>query len=144
MKLNEKLIEQRKAKKLTQVKLAELAGVTRQAVSRWEVGDAIPSIDNLKYLSELYSVPVDYFLNHSEPEKKEKLEVRNEPIQVKGRKENRKKYLWIVGMLIGFLLIAVPMFQAGHNGRSGNTLTMSEIEREEVVLEVEGGFGFER
>lgn len=69
MKLNEKLIEQRKAKKLTQVKLAELAGVTRQAVSRWEVGDAIPSIDNLKYLSELYSVPVDYFLNDSEPEK---------------------------------------------------------------------------
>ena len=69
MKLNEKLIEQRKAKKLTQVKLAELAGVTRQAVSRWEVGDAIPSIDNLKYLSELYSVLVDYFLNDSEPEK---------------------------------------------------------------------------
>lgn len=143
MKLNEKLIEQRKAKNLTQVKLAELAGVTRQAVSRWEVGDAIPSIDNLKYLSELYSVPVDYFLNDSEPETKEELEVRNEPIQVKGRKENKKKYLWIVGMLIGFLLIAVSMFQIGHTGRSGNTLTMSEIGREEVVSEVEGGFGFE-
>lgn len=43
--------------------LAEKLGVSRQAISRWEVGTAVPSTDNLKTLSDLYGVPVDYLLN---------------------------------------------------------------------------------
>ena len=71
MDLKEKLIVQRKQKGLSQVQLAETIHVTRQAVSRWEVGDAVPSIDNLKLLSELYGLPMEYFLKDSmeEPER---------------------------------------------------------------------------
>lgn len=66
MNLSEKLVSLRKQKGFTQMDLAERLDVSRQAISRWEVGAAVPSIDNLKVLSELYEVPVDYLLNSSE------------------------------------------------------------------------------
>lgn len=62
MKLNEKLTELRKANGLTQHEIAEALDVSRQAVSRWEVGTATPTLDNLSSLSKLYGVPVDYFI----------------------------------------------------------------------------------
>lgn len=49
MKLEEKLISLRKEKGLSQMKLAEMMNVSRQAISRWEVGTAVPSTDNLKF-----------------------------------------------------------------------------------------------
>ncbi len=58
-----KLVSLRKQKGLTQMELAEKLNVSRQAISRWEVGAAVPSTDNLKVLGDLYEVPVDYFLN---------------------------------------------------------------------------------
>lgn len=63
MKLEEKLVSLRKAKGLSQMKLAEKMNVSRQAISRWETGAAIPSSENLKYLSDLYSVSLDYLLS---------------------------------------------------------------------------------
>ena len=54
MKLEEKLISLRKEKGLSQMKLAEMMNVSRQAISRWEVGAAVPSTDNLKFLGNLY------------------------------------------------------------------------------------------
>lgn len=62
MKLNEKLTELRKAKGLTQQEIAAALGVSRQAVSRWEVGVATPTLDNLSFLSRMYGVPLDYFI----------------------------------------------------------------------------------
>ncbi len=63
MGINEKLAELRKAKGLTQKELAETLHVSRQAISRWEVGTAAPSLDNLTYLSQLYGVPLDDLVN---------------------------------------------------------------------------------
>ena len=63
MHLPEKLTYLRKQKGFTQANLAEALHVSRQAISRWEVGTAVPSTDNLKVLSTLYGVPVDYLLN---------------------------------------------------------------------------------
>ena len=63
MALHTKLVSLRKEKGLTQMDLAQKLNVSRQAVSRWEVGAAVPSTDNLKILGELYGVSVDYLLN---------------------------------------------------------------------------------
>ena len=59
VELNEKLISLRKEKRMSQQDLAEALNVSRQAVSRWEVGIAIPSKDNLLALSKLFGVPAD-------------------------------------------------------------------------------------
>ena len=63
MELKEKLVALRKEKGLTQIAVAEKLNVSRQAISRWESGMALPSTDNLKCLGALYGVPVDYLIN---------------------------------------------------------------------------------
>lgn len=63
MELKEKLVALRKEKGLTQLAVAEKLDVSRQAISRWESGTALPSTDNLKCFGALYGVPVDYLIN---------------------------------------------------------------------------------
>ena len=93
MSLAEKLVSLRKQKGLTQMDLAEQLNVSRQAVSRWEVGVAVPSTDNLKILGELYGVRVDYLLNDkeiiSESSERQELfqDVQVEPVKSKKHKE---------------------------------------------------------
>ena len=53
MKLHEKIYSQRKLKGLSQEVLAEKLGVSRQAVSKWETGEALPEITKLKGLAEV-------------------------------------------------------------------------------------------
>ena len=67
MKLEEKLVQLRKEKGLSQMFVAEAMEVSRQAISRWEVGTALPSTDNLRKLAELYGVSIDVLLNESVP-----------------------------------------------------------------------------
>ena len=67
MELKDKLVALRKAKKLSQATVAQSLYVTRQAISNWETGTVLPSTENLKCLSRLYQVPVDYLLNDDAP-----------------------------------------------------------------------------
>ena len=62
MGLDERLYQLRKQKGLTQADVAEKLGISRQAVSRWEIGAAIPTLENIKILSELFDVSVEYLL----------------------------------------------------------------------------------
>lgn len=63
MKLCEKILSLRKQAGLSQEELAEKLGVSRQAVSRWEVGSAQPDASNVLQLSKLFAVTADYLLN---------------------------------------------------------------------------------
>ncbi len=79
MKLDEKLVRLRKEKGLTQLELAEAVKVSRQAVSKWESGGGVPSTENLRGLSELYGVSVDYLLNEEEQKPENGNAPKNEP-----------------------------------------------------------------
>lgn len=63
MKLSEKITGLRKARGLSQEGLAEKLNVSRQAVSRWESGTAMPDANNILHLSRLFGVTTDYLLN---------------------------------------------------------------------------------
>ena len=60
MDISEKILKLRKANNLTQEQLAEQLQVSRQAVSKWESGQAIPESDKLPALSDLFHVTIDY------------------------------------------------------------------------------------
>lgn len=62
MRFEEKIVELRKHKGLSQEELAEQLGVSRQAVSRWELGQTLPDIPNLLQLCELFGVSADYLV----------------------------------------------------------------------------------
>ena len=77
MKLHEKLSKARKEKGLSQLEVAEAMQVSRQAVSRWEVGSTAPSVENLSLLSELYGVSLDYLIKDEEEKVKPEEEQGN-------------------------------------------------------------------
>lgn len=64
MTTGEKIARCRKNNGMTQERLAEILGVTRQAVSRWEGDIAFPETDNLTKMAKLFSVSVDWLLNY--------------------------------------------------------------------------------
>lgn len=68
MKLSEKIYYCRKKAGKSQEELAALLGVSRQAVSKWETGDAEPEIGKLRLLSETFGVSVDWLLSEEEPQ----------------------------------------------------------------------------
>ena len=59
MLFNEKLKMLRKEKGFTQESLADKLNVSRQAITKWESGDGIPDIDNLKQISILFNTTID-------------------------------------------------------------------------------------
>ena len=63
MKLSEKIVKLRKSNGWSQEEFAEKLDVSRQAVSRWEVGTAQPDAMNILQLSKLFGVTADYLLN---------------------------------------------------------------------------------
>ena len=75
-----RLTQLRKDKGLSQEELAEKIGVSRQAISKWERGEACPETENLIELSKLYGVSIDSILKGEEP-KKEEAETMNLPAE---------------------------------------------------------------
>ncbi len=63
MKFSEKLFQLRKKAGMSQESLAEQLGVSRQAISRWEMGTAMPDAPNLLQISILFGISVDYLLH---------------------------------------------------------------------------------
>ncbi len=68
MHFAEKLLHLRKREGLSQEELAAELGVSRQAVSRWEMGSAIPDAPNLLHISKRFGVTVDSLLDEGSPE----------------------------------------------------------------------------
>ena len=62
------LCQLRKAKGLTQSELADKLNVTRQSVSKWELGDSFPDISLLAKISEIFGISVDTLISAGEPE----------------------------------------------------------------------------
>lgn len=64
--IGKKITKQRKQKGLTQLELADTLYVTHQAVSKWENGKSIPSVEVLIELTALFDITIDYLLDNSE------------------------------------------------------------------------------
>ena len=62
MNLGERLYELRKAKGLSQESVADILGVTRQTVSKWETNQTTPDFDKILPLCKLYEITTDELL----------------------------------------------------------------------------------
>ena len=67
MKLHEKIHYYRTIAKLSQEDLAALVGVSRQAVSKWELGEATPEVSKLMALARSFGVTTDELLSETPP-----------------------------------------------------------------------------
>lgn len=105
MTFGNKLKEQRKKKGLSQEQAAEKLGVSRQAVSRWEAEETLPDANNLKEISKLYGVSIDYLLNEKIDEEgaAETSKVQNK-IDGKLRLALALILIGVIGLLIIYIL----------------------------------------
>ncbi len=60
--IGDKILALRKNASLSQEDLASSLNISRQAVSRWETGEAVPETDKIIQLSRLFNVSTDYLL----------------------------------------------------------------------------------
>lgn len=110
MEFNEKLQELRKRKGLTQEELAETLFVSRTAVSKWESGRGMPSIDSLKAIAGFFSVTIDELLSSGE-------------VLTLAEKEAAQKRGKLCGQILGCLdcsaaiLYVLPIFGQTVNGQ---------------------------
>ena len=66
MELSEKIQKLRKEHNLTQEQLAELLFVSRTAVSKWETGRGMPSMESLQMIARLFNITLDDLLRAEE------------------------------------------------------------------------------
>ena len=123
MEFNEKLQELRKQKGLTQEELAEILFVSRTAVSKWESGRGMPSIDSLKAISKFFAVTLDDLLS-------------SEELLVIAEDDHKQKEMHIQDLIYGLLdcsmalLFLLPFFGQKVNGtiQEVSLLLLTEIQ----------------
>lgn len=71
MKLGDKIYSCRKKAGMSQEALAEKIGVSRQAISKWEIGTAVPELGNVVALSKIFGVTTDWLLNECNDDESE-------------------------------------------------------------------------
>lgn len=68
MELAKRIYELRKGQGMTQQDLADRLKVSRQAVSRWEMGTAVPELEHLKKMAEAFGISMDVLVTGEEPQ----------------------------------------------------------------------------
>ena len=123
MELKEKLVALRKEKGLSQAELAEAIKVSRQAISRWEVGTAIPSADNPMWLSKFYEVSMDELMGAATEDK----QPTNKEQQITSNKSVFSKKIAISLCVIAIFICAVAwiVFSVNKNQENGEELPIN-------------------
>lgn len=108
MTLGEKIAKQRKELNYTQEQLADILGVSRQSISKWESDIAYPETEKLIELGKIFDCSMDYLLKEDVMEKDGAQTSILSEISKKAitpeNKEKSKKILKIVGIILGVVL----------------------------------------
>lgn len=123
MEFHEKLQELRKNRGLTQEELAEALYVSRTAISKWESGRGMPSIESLKAISKFFAVTLDDLLS-------------SEELLVIAEDDHKQKEMNIRDLIYGLLdcsmalLFVLPFFGQKVNGaiQEVSLLALTEIQ----------------
>lgn len=113
MNIGEKIYQLRKQQNLSQEALAERVNVTRQAVSKWELGTSVPELETVVALARTFGVTTDYLLSHEETAS------CAEPVQTQPQQQDWmdklpgflskmfRRYGWLVGV---YMAVAGALF----------------------------------
>lgn len=117
MEFHERLLEVRKKAGMTQSDLAEKLDVSRQAVSRWEMGTAKPEFENLIAISNIFGVSIDYLLKGVDEHSPEAVNEEQVP-EEDTNSTNTAEKLWLAA-IITFVVLAVVFTLSSGDWNSG-------------------------
>ena len=117
MEFNNKLYDLRKKKGFSQEELANRLNVSRQTVSKWEVGDSTPDMEKLIAMSDLFGVSLDELVLDKTPEpapvvqppkpsvySEVKTDIK-EKVLTEDNKKKAKNGLKIAGIILGAVVL---------------------------------------
>ena len=112
MTLGEKITKERRELNYTQEQLADILGVSRQSVSKWESDIAYPETDKLIKLGKLFDCSMDYLLKEEVKKKNvvqasgftEKVNELSIKVMTDKNKGKVKKILKIIGIILVVVL----------------------------------------
>lgn len=116
--LSEKIRELRRKSGLSQEELADKLDVSRQAVSKWETGAAVPTTETLVQLADFFGVSLDLLLRGSVPE---------DPIISPKHSPVRKAlgiFLITAAVLAAALMIILQLTGNGGNAAASSAVTL--------------------
>ena len=108
MTTGEKLQNLRKENNYTQEELADILGVSRQSVSKWESDVAFPETDKLITLAKLYHCTVDYLLNTDNNDITSEINSFSEKTGVETT--NKKRFPFIITCISVHILVLILFF----------------------------------
>ena len=82
MAIGDKIMYQRKLKRIKQADLADKIGVSLRTLQRWELGQYFPNTEDISKIAQVLNVPVSEFMDSS-PENKDNLPITIIPSQNK-------------------------------------------------------------
>ncbi len=125
MNIADKISKLRKEKGLSQEAFAEALGVSRQSVSKWESGTALPDTDKIIAMSKLFGVSTDYILKDESADEAPEIpeeEVFTAPAEStkppkKQKNSKGKKIIKIIAAILAFCIavtaVAIPVYYGG-------------------------------
>ncbi|MEE1060282.1 MAG: helix-turn-helix transcriptional regulator [Ruminococcus sp.] len=112
MDFNNRLYQLRKQKGLSQEELANRLNVSRQTISKWEVGDSTPDMEKLVAICDLFDVSLDNLVMGKEDEPQTQAPVKsefstmlNEKVLTEKNKKKAKSALKIAGIIAAAVIL---------------------------------------
>lgn len=141
MKLSDKILNLRKRYGMSQDSLAEKLNVSRQAISRWEMGTAQPDTSNVLQLSKLFGVTTDYLLNDDYESDCDVPIVKETETTIKAEANRQLSFIFLTGlnvMILIYQLIAYFVLQNAILSLAGTMLSTA------TIVGFELGYGYYR
>ncbi len=121
MTFGEKLLRLRKENHYTQEQLADILGVSRQSISKWESDISYPETEKLIKIGELFDCSMDYLLKdnmkiNEQPDKEISLNLKSVYFERKSKKTMKGVPLWHINIGLGRTakgIIAIGFFAKG-------------------------------
>ena len=115
MNFNEKLIDLRKSKGMSQEELGAELKVSRQTVSKWESGQSYPDFQRLVLLSDYFGLTLDELVKGIDVQEVREKNMNNDKINsiyndVNTAKRCVKWYLIIAGIAVGIVLLLLAYY----------------------------------
>ena len=152
MTIGEKISILRRDFNLSQDELAEKLDVSRQSVSKWESGKALPDSDKVLAIAELFGVSTDFLLKNTEEFVTDDevtapvTEAVAEPVSVppienkKGKKSSAKKVIAFVVAVCLLIAVIIPI-PTGLYKKAFESLLEDPVEYPYILVHGLGGWG---
>lgn len=129
MKFYEKLIILRKKALLSQEELAEKLDVTRQTISKWELGQSKPDIDKLQMMSKLFEVDVNTLTNE-DISLEDKVETKEDK-----KEDGDRKFILYILIIIFTASLAFLAYRIGTDIKTKKDEIKEELRKEKEKAE---------